>query len=191
MRLRLAFSALLAAATLAAVPARAQSLLEYVGQCVPFAREASGIRIYGDAWTWWSQADGRYQRGSKPRVGAVLAFAKSARLPLGHVAVVSRIVDKRVLMITHANWSRLNGARGHAEQDVTLFDVSERGDWSRVKVWYRDTNGLGSSIYPAHGFIYGTPDPAAGKAVRPARPAAELTSRQPDYVGSLIDAYVR
>lgn len=192
----LAFSTALLAAALAAVPAQAQtqatgSLLEYVGQCVPFARQASGIQIYGDAWTWWGQADGRYQRGAKPRVGAVLAFAKSARLPLGHVAVVSRIVDKRVLMITHANWSRLNGKRGHAEQDVTLFDVSERGDWSRVKVWYRDTNGLGSSIYPAHGFIYGMPDPGAGKAVRPARPAAGLTSRQPDYVGSLIDAYVR
>src|SRR3954465_5960913 len=147
----------LAASAFAMAPAHASSLLDYVGECVPFARAASGIQIYGDAWTWWDQADGRYQRGQKPRIGAVLAFAKSARLPLGHVAVVSRIVDKRVLMVTHANWSRLNGARGHAEQDVTLFDVSERGDWSLVKVWYRDTNGLGSSIYPAHGFIYGTP----------------------------------
>lgn len=182
---------LLLAAVFAAVPAQAQSLLEYVGQCVPFARTASGIQIYGDAWTWWAQADGRYQRGQKPRVGAVLAFAKSARLPLGHVAVVSRIVDKRVLMVTHANWSRLNGKRGHAEQDVTLFDVSPRGDWSLVKVWYRDTNGLGSSVYPANGFIYGTPDPAAGKAVRPARASAELSGSQPDYVGSLIDAYAR
>jgi hypothetical protein len=131
---RFAFSVVLAAAALAAVPAQAQSLLEYVGQCVPFARQASGIQIYGDAWTWWDQADGRYQRGQKPRVGAVLAFARSARLQLGHVAVVSRIVDKRVLMVTHANWSRLNGKRGHAEQDVTLFDVSPRGDWSLVKV---------------------------------------------------------
>lgn len=186
-----AFPIALAAAAVAAGPAQAQSLLEYVGQCVPFARAASGIQIYGDAWTWWDQADGRYQRGHKPRVGAVLAFSKSARLQLGHVAVVSRIVDKRVLMVTHANWSRLNGKRGHAEQDVTLFDVSQRGDWSLVKVWYRDTNGLGSSVYPAHGFIYGTPDPAAGKAVRPARASSELSSRQPDYVGSLIDAYAR
>lgn len=186
-----AFPIALVAAALIAAPVHAQSLLEYVGQCVPFARAASGIQIYGDAWTWWNQADGRYQRGRKPRIGAVLAFSRSARLPLGHVAVVSRIVDQRVLMVTHANWSRLNGERGHAEQDVTLFDVSERGDWSRVKVWYRGTNGLGSSIYPAHGFIYGAPDPAAGKTIRPARPAAELSSRQPDYVGSLIDAYAR
>src|SRR4051812_16690880 len=90
------------AAVIAAAPARAQSLLDYVGECVPFARAASGIQIYGDAWTWWAQADGRYERGHKPRVGAVIAFAKSDRLALGHVAVVSRIVDKRVLMITHA-----------------------------------------------------------------------------------------
>lgn len=164
---------------LAAAPAGARSLLDYVGQCVPFAREASGIEIYGDAWTWWGQADGRYDRGRRPRVGAVIVFAKTARLPLGHVAVVSRVVEKRVVMLTHANWSRLNGARGHAEQDVTLFDVSPRNDWSDVKVWFRDSNGLGGGVYPVYGFIYGDRAPAAG-----------LTGRNPDYVGALIDAYV-
>jgi len=188
MRLVSAFALL--AATAAPMPARADSLLDYQGQCVPFARQASGIQIYGDAWTWWDQAKGRYARGSKPRVGAVLAFARSSKLRLGHVAVVSRIVDDRVLMITHANWSRFNGERGHPERDVTLFDVSPGGDWTLVKVWYRDRNGLGSSVYPAHGFIYGTPDPAAGKAVRRASPSPELSARQPDYVGALIDAYV-
>ena len=29
-------------------------------QCVPYARQVSGIRIYGDAHTWWDQAEGRY-----------------------------------------------------------------------------------------------------------------------------------
>lgn len=168
-------AALLAAAT----PASARSLLDYVGQCVPFAREASGIRIYGDAWTWWGQAAGRYERGSRPRVGSVIVFSKTDRLRFGHVAVVSRIVEKRVLMLTHANWSRQNGRRGHAEQDVTLYDVSPRGDWSSVKVWFRDSGGLGGGVYPVDGFIYGT-----------GRPAAELTGRDPDYVGALIDAYV-
>lgn len=163
-----------------AQPTAAQSLLDYVGQCVPFARAASGIQIYGDAWTWWDQAEGRYRRGDQPRIGAVLAFAKQDHLPLGHVAVVSRIVEKRVLMLTHANWSRQNGVRGRAEQDVTLFDVSPGNDWSQVKVWYRDTNGLGSTIYTVNGFIY--PD---GKT----RSAPELTAEQPDYVGALIDAY--
>jgi len=167
------------AAMLAATPlAAATGLLDYVGQCVPFARAASGIQIYGDAWTWWSQADGRYDRGHRPKVGAVIVFAKSGRLPLGHVAVVSRIVEHRVLMLTHANWSRQNGERGHAEQDVTLYDVSPDNDWSEVKVWFRDADGLGSSIYPVKGFIYG------------GRPSPQLTGRQPDDVGALIDAYV-
>lgn len=160
--------------------APAQSLLDYVGQCVPFARAASGIQIFGDAWTWWDQADGRYERGRTPRIGAVIVFEKTSRLPLGHVAVVSRVVEKRVVMLTHANWSRLNGERGHAEQDVTLFDVSSGNDWSEVKVWYRDTDGLGGTVYPVAGFIYAK-----------ARPAAELTGRSPDYVASLIDAYAR
>lgn len=166
--------ALVAAGT---VPAGARSLLDYVGQCVPFARAASGIEIYGDAWTWWEQADGKYPRGHKPKVGAVLAFAKTDRLPLGHVLVISRVVEPRVAMVTHANWSRVNGVRGGVEQDVTVFDVSPKGDWTRVKVWYRDTGGLGGSEYPTHGFIYGP------------RPAAGLSGKSPDYVGSLIDAY--
>ena len=36
--------------------------LPYV-QCVPFARQASGIQLYGDALNWWDQADGHYARG--------------------------------------------------------------------------------------------------------------------------------
>ncbi|MFV0625146.1 CHAP domain-containing protein [Sphingomonas sp. ac-8] len=165
----------------AALPlsAGARTLLDYTGECVPFARTASGVQIYGDAWTWWDQAKGKYPRGHVPKVGAVLAMAKSARLPLGHVAVVSRVIEKRVLMITHANWSRIGGTRGQVERDVTLFDVSPNNDWTRVKVWYRDNEGLGGSEYPAHGFIYGD------------KPDHALSGDQPDYVGSLIDAYAR
>ena len=160
-------------------PAEARSLLDYVGQCVPFARQASGIQIYGDAWTWWDQAKGRYERSERPRIGSVIAFARQARLPLGHVAVVSRPVEPRVLMLTHANWSRFDGERGHAEQDVTIFDVSKRNDWSEVKVWFRDSNGLGGTVYKVNGFIYA-----------PGRPHENLTAKSPDYVGALIDAYV-
>lgn len=176
-------------ALLAPLPAQAATLLDYVGQCVPFARAASGIQIYGDAWTWWGQARGKYQRGHEPRVGAVIVFAKTSRLPLGHVGVISRIVDSRVALITQANWSRIDGERGHAEQDVTLFDVSKNNDWSEVRVWYKDMDGLGSSTYPIYGFIYGTPAADAPDAVAKARPAPELTGRHPDYVGALIDAY--
>ena len=170
---------ILAGAALAASPVMSQPLLDYVGECVPFARQASGIDIYGDAWTWWDQADGRYKRGHTPKVGSVVAFPRQARLRLGHVAVVSRVVERRVLMLTHANWSRRNGKRGHTEQDVTLFDVSPSNDWSEVRVWYKDVTGLGGTTYAVSGFIYA-----------PGKPSAGLTGRNPDYVGALIDAYV-
>jgi len=175
-----------AACTLFATASASASLLDYVGECVPFARAASGIQIYGDAWTWWDQAEGRYARGDTPRVGSVIVFARSPRLQRGHVAVVSRIVDRRVVMVTHANWSRLNGERGHVEQDVTLTDVSPDNDWSAVKVWYRDATGLGSTVYPVYGFVYGRPVAGHGGSARPAR---EMTGERPDYVGALIDAY--
>lgn len=179
---------ILAAVAMAiAAPAGAVSLLDYVGECVPFARAASGIQLYGDAWTWWEKADGRYRRGDTPRIGAVIVFARSPRLARGHVAVVSRIVDSRVVMVTHANWSRLGGERGHVEQDVTLYDISPGNDWSEVRVWFRDNDGLGGSTYPIDGFIY--PDAQSEGVARP-RPAAELSGRAPDYVGALIDAYV-
>ena len=172
---------------LAAAPVQASTILDYVGECVPFAREASGIQIYGDAWTWWYQAKGRYERGHRPEIGSVVVFAKSPQLPLGHVAVVSRIIDPHVVMVTHANWSRIDGKRGHVERDVTLFDVSDRGDWSEVRVWYRDNDGLGATTYPLDGFIYGE---RVGKAPD-AQPSPQLTGHHPDYVGSLIDAYAR
>ncbi|MGH6617308.1 CHAP domain-containing protein [Sphingomonas sp.] len=170
-------------------PVSAKSLLDYVGECVPFARAASGIQIYGDAWTWWDAAEGKYRRGDTPKVGAVIVFRQSPRLHLGHVAVISRVVTRRVVMITHANWSRRNGERGHAERDVTLTDVSMNNDWSEVKVWYRDRDGLGSTVYPTYGFVYGIPDKVAGRAVVRAHAASELSGNDPDDVGALIDAY--
>ena len=57
-------------------------------QCAPYAREVSGIDIHGNANTWWSQAEGHYERGSTPRVGAVLAFRATSRMRVGHVATV-------------------------------------------------------------------------------------------------------
>lgn len=119
-------------------------------QCAPFAREVSGIDIHGDAGTWWSQAAGRYERGAAPRVGAVVAFAPTARMRVGHVAMVSRIVSDREVLLTHANWSR----RGGVETDVRAVDVSAAGDWSQMKVWYAPQGGLGTSSYPVRGFIY-------------------------------------
>lgn len=123
-------------------------------QCVPYARQVSGIAIYGDAHTWWDQAEGRYGRGTRPRVGAVMAFKPHGNSTLGHVAAVSRIVDLRTVLVRHANWSPINGRRGQIEDDVRVVDVSPDNDWSEVRVWYAPIDGLGSAHWPVQGFIY-------------------------------------
>lgn len=123
-------------------------------QCVPFARLVSGIQLFGDAWTWWSQAAGKYETGFVPKAGAVLCFKPTGRMRLGHVAVVSQVLTDRVIQITHANWSLIDGDRGHVEQNVTVVDVSTKGDWSEVKVWNDPSRDLGATVYPTYGFIY-------------------------------------
>lgn len=144
----------LAAATVISLTPTANAMADLYWQCVPFARLLSGIQIYGDARTWWGQASGKYETGRMPRAGAVLTFKPTGKMQLGHVAVVSQLVTDRVIQITHANWSRIGGARGQIETDVTVIDVSPLGDWSLVKVWYDPIRDLGTSVYPTHGFIY-------------------------------------
>lgn len=133
-----------------AVPAAAQSYL----QCAPYAREISGIQLFGRAAAWWTQAEGRYERGNTPRVGSVLSFKSVGKMPAGHVAMVSEVVSERVIRITHANWSPINGHRGQIEQNVEVMDVSPGNDWTQVRVWYAPLGGLGTSSYPTNGFIY-------------------------------------
>lgn len=123
-------------------------------QCVPYARQVTGISIYGDAHTWWDQAEGRYSRGYKPKVGAVMAFKPHGNSTLGHVAAVSRIVDSRTILIRHANWSPINGRRGQIEDNVRVVDVSPNNDWSEVRVWYAPIQSLGGAHWPVQGFIY-------------------------------------
>jgi surface antigen len=123
-------------------------------QCVPFARAVSGVEIRGDAHTWWGQAAGRYDRGNQPKVGAVLAFKPYAGMRLGHVAAVRSIIDDRTILVSHANWSLIDGTRGHIENDVRVVDVSDAGDWSKVRVWFDKLGDLGTTHWPVHGFIY-------------------------------------
>ncbi|MBX9883806.1 MAG: CHAP domain-containing protein [Novosphingobium sp.] len=127
--------------------------LPYI-QCVPYARKVSGIQLYGDAHTWWNQAAGRYARGTRPKVGAVMAFRPHGPMQLGHVAAVSRIIDSRTVLLRHANWSPIDGRRGQLEDNVRAVDVSEANDWSEVRVWYAPLGGLGTTHWPVEGFIY-------------------------------------
>jgi surface antigen len=123
-------------------------------QCVPYARDVSGIQIYGDALTWWDQAEGRYSRGHRPKPGAVMSFAPHGRMELGHVAAVSRVIDSRTVLLRHANWSPIDGRRGQIEDNVRAVDVSEANDWSQVRVWYAPIGNLGTTAWPVNGFIY-------------------------------------
>ena len=138
-------------------------------QCVPYARSVSNIQIHGNAKTWWGQAEGVYRRGNKPEVGAVLAFQASRAMPYGHVATVAKIVDDRTLLLNHANWSR----PGMIERAALAVDVSERGDWSSVRVWFAPTRSLGTRTNPTFGFIY---DDAAGSAPMIDIPATTLAA---------------
>ena len=133
-------------------------------QCVTFARFFSGIQIFGDAWTWWQGAVGKYARGFTPEAGSVLVFKPNGAMKLGHVAVVTQVLTDRIIQVTHANWSIIGGHRGQVEKDVTVVDVSENGDWSRVKVWYNPNGDMGGSTYPTYGFIYKAAQKAMGYA---------------------------
>jgi hypothetical protein len=137
--------------------------------CVPFARTASGISIKGNAKTWWDQAKGLYRRGAEPEVGAVMVFSGSRKMPMGHVAVVSGVVNDRVILIDHANWKRNQISLGMA-----VMDVSEAGDWSAVRV--EGDPGVVGRVNPVSGFIYpDTPRPErlARKDRKPRRAAEE------------------
>jgi surface antigen len=145
----------------ASVPASAAYL-----QCAPFARQVSGIQLFGNAAGWWGQASGKYARGDAPEVGSVLVFKATGAMRVGHVAMVSEIVSDREIRVTHANWSIINGRRGQIERDVRVIDASPAGDWSQVKVWYAPIRGLGIKSYPVYGFVY------ADKPADPVRMAA-------------------
>ncbi len=123
--------------------------------CAPFARALSGVELRGDAGSWWEEAEGRYVRSRTPEVGAVLVLRPTSRLPDGHVAVVSRLLAPRQVLLTQANWvpERLT-------EDQLAVDVSPDNDWTEVRLWWPPTGSLGIRAYPAYGFIL-PPRPAS------------------------------
>lgn len=133
---------------------------DYVGntasvECAPFARALTGVALSGEAADWWRQAEGRYKRLQQPEVGSILVLRRSARLPSGHVAVVSRILSDRRIMVTQANW-----VHHRVTADQPVIDVSNAGDWTRVRLWWPPSGQMGVADYPAFGFI--RPDHPAG-----------------------------
>lgn len=162
-------------------------------QCVPYAREVTGISIYGDAHTWWGQAKGRYARGTKPKVGAVMTLKPHRNMHLGHVAAVSRVIDSRTILLRHSNWSPINGRRGQIEDNVKAVDVSPANDWSHVRVWYAPLQNLGGTHWPVQGFIYGNKPVRAEEAGKssPKHSAKTKIDKRVDPIGAIIAAELK
>jgi hypothetical protein len=133
-------------------PAAGVTVAEPVS-CVPYARARSGIQLQGDAWTWWDAAAGRYARGRAPQAGSVLVLDRTARMRDGHVAVVSRVIGPREVLVDHANWAS-GAAKGRIVTAQRVVDVSARNDWSLVRVWYPRIGDLGTTAFPARGFVH-------------------------------------
>jgi len=118
-------------------------------QCVTYAASHSQVVLHGNAHTWWDHAEGIYERSHQPVTGSVMVMKSSGSMPLGHVAIVSRIVSDREVLLTHANWK----GDGSVETNVRAIDVSPQGDWSQVRVWYAPVHALGLRVSPVYGFI--------------------------------------
>ncbi|MDB5734236.1 MAG: hypothetical protein JWP16_1889 [Alphaproteobacteria bacterium] len=118
-------------------------------QCVPYARLHSSVKLYGDAYTWWQKAAGRFARGTRPREGAVMVLNNYAGPERAHVAVVRKIVSPREVRIDHANWFD----DGAIYVNDPVIDVSDENNWSSVRVWNIRTGAWGGRVYPVQGFI--------------------------------------
>ena len=124
-------------------------------QCVPYARQRSGIAIQGDASTWWDKAAGRFERNAVPKEGAVMVLWGYAGPNRAHVAVVRQLVNAREIKVDHANW--LDDGEIHLDDPVQ--DVSYDNDWSQVRIWNIRAGAWGSRTYTVKGFIGPGPDP--------------------------------
>ena len=117
-------------------------------ECVPYARQMSGVQLYGDAADWWDSAGGHYAKGSDPVPGGVLVLQRTGRLPHGHVAVVRSQRSAREITVDQANWVHHRITTGEP-----VIDVSPGNDWSAVRVWWDPIGAMGATTYPANGFI--------------------------------------
>ena len=142
-------------------------------QCVPYARDHSNVKIFGDAWTWWDQAAGKFPREASPELGSVMVLAGYSGPRSGHVAVVRSVTNSREIHVDHANWLD----DGAIYVDDPVADVSSANDWSEVRVWNIKTGAWGGRIYPVQGFI----GPAQGEAtelIASSDPLADLIKGQ-------------
>lgn len=132
-------------------------------QCAPYAREITPVSLRGNAWTWWQQAEGKYERGNQPRIGSVIVFKRTGKMPYGHVGVVRRVISDREILVEQANWAaRGSGNRGKISVGDRITDASANNDWSMVRVFDEPSQTFGRNN-PVYGFIYAPDyDPKTG-----------------------------
>ncbi len=118
-------------------------------QCVPYARKKSGVKIFGDAYTWWGKAASLYETDDEPQKGSVMVIKGYQNEERAHVAVVRKILGDREITVDHANW----GNDLKTQLDTPVMDVSRSNDWSRVRVWHMDSQRYGGRVYEVSGFI--------------------------------------
>jgi surface antigen len=167
------------------IPAMARNSHDvHGGNCVAYAREVTGVHLDGNAAAWWPHAEGRYQRGHTPEAGAILVFKPSGGMHVGHVAVVSRVVGPREVLVDQANW-----VRGRITKSISVVDASPANDWTSVKVQYGETHGREN---PTYGFIYPHvlqasfgQDVASGPEKEPAHKTGHAAARAKHHKGAV------
>ena len=116
--------------------------------CALFVRAETGVALYGAAGRWWDEAEGRYARGHRPALGAIVVFKRTGHMPSGHVAIVTKVVSANEILVDHANWQHGTVSRG-----MSVTDTSTNHDWAQVAVMDPRSGRYGRDN-PVFGFIY-------------------------------------
>ena len=147
--------------------------------CVRTVLAMSDFQVRGNAWEWWNNSAGRYERGSMPAVGSVLVFRRGGSMPLGHVSLVTGVVDDRTILVDHT----FGGPR--IWRGIRVIDVSPNNDWSAVRVWSGRANVLGSTVFPIYGFIYPDGQQSVPISIASIGAAAQRSSINWDVLASI------
>ena len=155
--------AAIAAVTTVAVPTPAGAV-----ECVQFVKDELAksypnrdfSALHGNAADWYRNAKKAYGSsvvGALPSKGAVMVFAGSgdaASFPryasfasgsLGHVALVTKVVNGQNILVDHANWRQ-----GLVDRNVK---VTTGDNWVTASVFNLNTNAMGGNRYAVAGFI--------------------------------------
>lgn len=155
--------AALAAVAVAAAPSPAWAV-----ECVQFVKDELAksyptrdfSALHGNAADWYrnaKKAHGTSVVGALPSKGAVMVFAGSgdaASFPryasfasgsLGHVALVSKVVNGQNILVDHSNWRR-----GVTDRNVP---VTTSDNWTTASVYNVETRTMGGGRWAVAGFI--------------------------------------